>query len=107
MTEDPLEEELAEAEAEMGHNSGDANGGFNDTINATTREVLKDIVARIERMEEEKAAVAEDIKQIYAGAKSQGFDTKVIRRVIRERKKDADERAEEEAMLDLYMSVFG
>ncbi len=68
---------------------------------------LKSIVERIERLEEEKAGLAEDIKEIYAEAKGNGFDTKTIRRVVRARKKDAAKRAEEEEMLDLYMSAVG
>lgn len=68
---------------------------------------LKSIVDRIERMEEEKAACALDIKEIYAEAKGNGFDTKIIRKIIRLRKQDASERAEEEALLDVYMSALG
>ena len=73
----------------------------------TARGQLKSIVERIERLEEEKAGLAEDIKEIYAEAKGNGFDTKTIRRVVRARKKDAAKRAEEEEMLDLYMSAVG
>jgi uncharacterized protein (UPF0335 family) len=66
---------------------------------------LKSIVERIERLEEEKKAIAGDIKEVYAEAKGNGFDIKILRKVISLRKKDANEREEEEAMLDLYLSA--
>lgn len=68
---------------------------------------LRSIVERIERLEEDKKAVAEDIKEVYKEAKGNGFDTKTIRKVIAIRKKDAEERQEEEALLDLYLSALG
>jgi uncharacterized protein (UPF0335 family) len=68
---------------------------------------LKSIVERIERLEEEKKTIAADIKEVYAEAKGNGFDTKVLRKVISLRKKDANEREEEEAMLDLYLQALG
>ena len=68
---------------------------------------LKAFVERIERLEEEKKGIADDIRDVFAEAKGQGFDTKVMRQVIRLRKKDASERQEEEALLDLYMHALG
>lgn len=68
---------------------------------------LRQIVERIERLEEEKKEVAEQIKEVYAEAKGNGFDTKTLRKVIALRKKKPDERSEEEAMLDLYMQALG
>ncbi|MEM7669491.1 MAG: DUF2312 domain-containing protein [Pseudomonadota bacterium] len=68
---------------------------------------LRSIVERIERLEEEKAEVAEQIKEVYSEAKANGYDTKTLRRVVSLRKKPADERDEEEAMLDLYLSALG
>ena len=68
---------------------------------------LKSLVQRIERLEEEKKALAGDIKEVYAEAKANGFDTKILRKVISIRKKDRHEREEEEAMLDLYMIALG
>ena len=68
---------------------------------------LQTIVERIERLEEDKAAIAEDIKRIYAEAKSNGFDAKILRKVIALRKKAASERDSEQAMIDLYMSALG
>ena len=68
---------------------------------------LKAFIERIERLEEEKAGVAGDIKEIYAEAKGNGFDTKVIRKIISLRKKDFSERQEEEAILQLYLDALG
>jgi uncharacterized protein (UPF0335 family) len=68
---------------------------------------LRSIVERIERLEEEKAALAEDIKEVYAEAKGNGFDTKILRTVVRLRKQDSSERAEQEALLDLYLNALG
>lgn len=68
---------------------------------------LKAIVERIERLEEDKAAIAEDIRQVYAEAKGNGFDVKTLRKVIALRKKEAAERAEEQAMLEVYMGALG
>ena len=68
---------------------------------------LRSIVERIERLEEEKAALSEDIKEVYAEAKGNGFDTKTLRTVVRLRKQDSSERAEAEALLDLYLNALG
>jgi len=68
---------------------------------------LRGIIERIERLEEEKKEVAEQIKEVYAEAKGNGFDPKILRMVVRLRKKTADERSEAEAMLDLYMQALG
>ena len=71
------------------------------------KDQLKSIVERIERLEEEKQALAEDIKEVYAEAKGNGFDTKILRKVVRIRKMDATQRSTEEEMLDLYLSAVG
>lgn len=63
---------------------------------------VKSFVERIERLAEEKANIAEDIKEVFAEAKSSGLDTKILRKLIAERKRDAAEREQEEAILDLY-----
>jgi uncharacterized protein (UPF0335 family) len=78
-------------------------------MDATTiaRDQLKAVVERIERLEEEKAALASDIKDVYAEAKANGFDTKTLRTVIRLRKQDKNERQEQEALLDLYLNALG
>lgn len=68
---------------------------------------LKSFIERIERMEEEKAANAADIREIYAEAKSSGFEPKIMRQVVRLRKMDRDDRQEQEALLDLYLNAVG
>jgi len=68
---------------------------------------LKSVIERIERLEEEKAALAADIREVYAEAKGNGFDTKIIRQVIRIRRLDNADRQEQEAVLDLYLSALG
>jgi len=68
---------------------------------------LKAIIERIERLEDEKAEVAGQIKEVYAEAKGNGFDAKTLRKIVSLRKKDAEERQEEEALLDLYMHALG
>jgi uncharacterized protein (UPF0335 family) len=68
---------------------------------------LKAIVERIERLEEEKATLSADIKEVYSEAKANGFDAKILRKVISLRKKEATEREEEQSMLEVYMSALG
>lgn len=68
---------------------------------------LKSFLERIERLEEEKKTVADDIKEIYAEAKATGFEPKIMRKVVRLRKMETEKRQEEEALLELYMSAIG
>ena len=76
-------------------------------LTEATREKLRQTVAKIERMEEEKKEVAEQIKEIYAEAKAFGFDTKALRQVIRLRKVDKVDREEQEMILDTYLLALG
>jgi uncharacterized protein (UPF0335 family) len=71
------------------------------------RDHLRALVERIERLEEEKQALAEDIREVYAEAKANGFDTKTLRQVVKLRKQDVAERQEQEALLDLYLHALG
>jgi uncharacterized protein (UPF0335 family) len=71
------------------------------------KDQLKAFVERIERLEQEKAALADDIKDVFAEAKGNGYDIKALRAVIRLRKQDKDERAEHEAILDTYLAALG
>ncbi len=71
------------------------------------RDQLKAIVERIEHLEEEKKAISDDIRDVYAEAKGNGYDVKALRKIIRLRKQDKDERAEEEAILETYMHALG
>ena len=68
---------------------------------------LKSFIERIERLEEEKAGIAGDIKDVYAEAKGTGFDIKIIRQIIRLRKMEQDDRREQEELLDLYKQALG
>lgn len=68
---------------------------------------LRSFVERIERLEEEKAALASDIREVYAELKAMGFDPKIVRQVIRLRKMDRAELQEQEALLDTYMAALG
>lgn len=68
---------------------------------------LRAFIERIERLEEEKQALADDIKDVYAEAKANGFDTRILRQVVRIRKQDTAERQEQEALLDLYLHALG
>ncbi len=76
-------------------------------IAQAAKDQLRSFVERIERLEEEKAALAGDIKDLYAQAKSTGFDTKALRTVVRLRKQDATERRDHEAVLATYMHALG
>jgi uncharacterized protein (UPF0335 family) len=68
---------------------------------------LRAFVERVERLEEEKRAIADDIKEVYAEAKGNGFDVKIMRKVVSLRRMDRDKRIEEETILDLYLSALG
>jgi uncharacterized protein (UPF0335 family) len=78
-----------------------------EVLNTTAQGQLKSILERIERLEEDKAGVMADLKEVYAEAKGNGFDVKIIRKVVRLRKTDRAKRQEEEALIDLYMSAIG
>ncbi len=75
--------------------------------NSVSGEELKAFIERIERLEEEKAALAGDIRDVYSEAKANGFDTKIMRKVIALRRKDHAERKEEEAIMELYLEALG
>lgn len=78
-----------------------------DSNTTVAHDQLRAFIDRIERMEEEKSAIAADIKEIYAEAKGNGFDTKILRRIVNIRKQDANERLEQEALLETYMRALG
>jgi uncharacterized protein (UPF0335 family) len=89
-----------------GHNSGEKHDG-ETILNGTAQTQLRTIVERIERLEEDKAGVMADLKEVYAEAKGNGFDTKILRKVVRMRKQDKAKLSEEEALIDLYLSAIG
>ena len=76
-----------------------------NTVVATGQ--LRSFIERIERLEEEKKTISDDIKEVYAELKGNGFDSKAVREVIRLRKKEDHERQEEEAMVQLYKNALG
>ena len=78
-----------------------------DILTSTSASRLRTILERLERLEEDKAAVAGDIKEVFAEAKGEGYDVAVLRKVLRIRKQDKAKRQEEEAILDLYLSALG
>lgn len=82
--------------SDVGHNSGEVNSGH-----------LRSFIERIERLSEEKQSIADDIKDVYLEAKGNGFDTKIMRKIISMRRVDADKRREEETILDLYLNALG
>lgn len=79
----------------------------NETSQTVAAGQLRAFIERIERLEEEKKTIAEDIKEVYAEMKGTGFDTKAVRTIVRLRKQDQAERQEAEAMIDLYKNALG
>ncbi len=77
------------------------------STNAVDANHLRAFLERIERLEEEKRAIADDIKEVYAEAKGTGYDTKIIRKIVSIRRMDRDKRREEEEILELYLSAIG
>ena len=71
------------------------------------KDQLKAIIERIERLEEEKKTISDDVRYVYAEAKGNGFDVKALRTIVRLRKQDANERAEQETILETYMQALG
>ncbi len=79
---------------------------MNDAFNVTADE-LRQLIERIEQFEAEKKDIAEQLKEVYAEAKGRGFDTLALRKIVSLRKKDANERQEEDAILEVYMTALG
>ncbi len=76
-------------------------------MNPQTAQQLKAIIERIERLEEEKKALADDIREVYAEAKGNGFDARIIRKVVAIRRQETAERMEQEQLIDLYLAAVG
>lgn len=89
--------------AEIGHNSGDVS----DAPAGFAKEQLKSFIERIERLEEEKKSISDDIKDVFAEAKANGFDTTALRAILKIRKEDVDDRKEREAIIELYLQALG
>lgn len=84
-----------------GHNSGSGN------VHGIARDQLRAFVERIERLEEENKSINDDKKDVYGEARSMGYDVKILKRVIQLRRKDAQERMEEDLILDTYLHALG
>jgi uncharacterized protein (UPF0335 family) len=78
-----------------------------DTLGASAQGKLKSLIERIERLEEDRKAVTADLREVYAEAKGDGFDAKILRKVVKLRGLDSAKRAEEEALIELYLSAIG
>ena len=87
---------MSKSEPTPGYNCGDVDAGH-----------LRAFIERIEKLEEEKKAIADDIKDVYGEAKAAGYDVKVMRKIVSIRRQDRDKRREEEEILDLYLSALG
>jgi len=85
----------------------DDSAAHSDVLNSTAQGQLKSIIERIERLEVEKAEISEQIKEVYNEAKGNGFDVKILRKVVRILKQDRAKRQEEDSILDLYLSAVG
>lgn len=90
---------MTERTAPIGDNSGDFHG--------IARDQLRAFVERIERLDEEAKALNDDRKDVYGEAKSMGYDTKILKRVIAARRKDPNQRMEEEAIFETYLAALG
>lgn len=96
----------------MSEAAGNGQAGTTGTKRASDvggvgAERLRSFIERIERLEEDKAGIAADIKDVYAEAKGEGFDSKVLRKIVSLRKKDPQARREEEELLELYLAALG
>jgi uncharacterized protein (UPF0335 family) len=89
-------------EATIGHNSA-----ADEAVTKFPKDQLRSVIERIERLEEEKKVIGDDIKDIYTEAKGNGYDVKALRTIVRMRKQDPNERAEAETLLETYMHALG
>ena len=87
------------SEVGIGHNS--------EAVTQFSKDQLRSIIERIERLEEEKKTISDDIKDVYAEAKGNGYDVKALRTIVRMRKQDPNDRAEQETVLETYMHAMG
>jgi uncharacterized protein (UPF0335 family) len=83
----------------IGHNS--------EAVSQFNRDQLKSVIERVERLEEEKKTISDDIRDVYAEAKGNGYDVKALRTIVRMRKMDANDRQEQETILETYMHALG
>lgn len=98
---------MSEASNVAEFKSGDKESGEAGDVAGIAGKRLLSFFDRVERLEEEKSALAEDIKEVFAEAKSAGFEVKIMRRIMKLRKMDIEKRQEEDELLSLYMSAIG
>lgn len=98
---------MAEVAAKLPAGGNDNSSGEAKDVEGIGGQRLKAFIERVERLEEEKKALMEDIKEIYAEAKAVGFDTKIMRKIVSLRKMETEKRNEEEQLLELYKSAIG
>jgi uncharacterized protein (UPF0335 family) len=79
----------------------------NDNVGGIAAAELRQFIERIERLEEEKKGLQDDIKDVFAEMKGRGYEPKIVKKILQLRKKDANERQEEESLLEVYMSALG
>lgn len=91
------------SEVGIGHNSGETD----QPVTQLAADQLRSVIERIERLEEEKKTISDDIRDVYAEAKGNGYDVKALRTIVRMRKQDANERQEQETILETYMHTLG
>ena len=87
------------SEVGIGHNS--------EAVTQFSKDQLRSIIERVERLEEEKKTISDDIKDVYAEAKGNGYDVKALRTIVRMRKQDPNDRTEQETILETYMHALG
>ena len=92
--------------SDIGHNSGEA-ADEKTAKNGNADDRLRLLIERVERLEEEKQGIADDIKDVYAEAKAVGYDTKAMRQIIRLRKMKPDDRRQQQMILDTYCTALG
>lgn len=85
----------------------DGSAAFDPATSTVAGERLRLFIERIERLEEEKKELMDQVKEVYGEAKGEGYDTKIMRQIVRLRKMDRADRQEQEALLDLYLSALG
>ena len=91
----------------MAFDNDASSNAAGDVLNSAAQGRLRTIIERIERLEEDKAAIMADQKEVFLEAKGEGYDVKILRKVVRIRKQDKAKRQEEDAILDLYLSALG
>ena len=90
------------SEPSIGHNSE-----AESSVTKFSKDQLRSVIERIERLEEEKKTISDDVRDVYVEAKGNGYDVKALRTIVRMRKQDAGERAEQEMVLETYMQALG